>query len=186
MLPARLILWLPGTTRKSGQGWSCQIAALIFRRCCGQANRSDASYFCSTYDMFAGNDLAGTNGAPMALGLQGRDQKTAQLATEAIPFEHRLMTKREISKYFGVTERTIEVWMRRRYIPFIKIGQTVRFRVASVLRYVDEKYLVPAGAGGRRRRNHCKQRCCGDAGPDGAGGIVHRDPPCDSSGAPGT
>lgn len=42
--------------------------------------------------------------------------------------------------------------MRRRYIPYIKIGQTVRFRVASILRYVDGKYLVSAG----QPRRHSK------------------------------
>ncbi len=72
-------------------------------------------------------------------------------AHETIPFEHRLMTKKEISQYFGVTERTIEVWMRRRYVPYLKIGGSVRFRVAMVVRYVDEKYLVPAGHPPRRR-----------------------------------
>lgn len=61
------------------------------------------------------------------------------------------MTKRELAGYFGITDRTVEEWMRRRYIPYIKIGQTVRFRVATVLRYVDEKYVVPAGQRGRVR-----------------------------------
>ncbi len=63
------------------------------------------------------------------------------------------MTKKEISGYFGISERTIEVWMRRRYIPYIKIGQSVRFRVASVLRYVEDKYLVPAGQPRRQVKN---------------------------------
>jgi excisionase family DNA binding protein len=120
----------------------------------------------------------------MAPGLNGDGQPAPALAGELTPFEYRLMTKRQIAEYFGITERTIEVWMRRRYIPFIKIGQTVRFRVASVLRYVDEKYLVPAGEGGRRRKNRGKPSCCGGGGPNAAGAPFHRDPPCDASGTP--
>ena len=91
------------------------------------------------------------------------------------------MTKREISEYFGITERTIEVWMRRRYIPYIKIGQSVRFRVATVLRYVDDKYLVPAGEPQRRIRNRKKPIPCDDARPNPAGASFHV-PCCEASG----
>ena len=70
---------------------------------------------------------------------------------EQIPFEQRLFTKKEMAAYFSITERTIESWMRRSYIPFIKIGQSVRFRMASVLQYVDNKYLLPAGETRRKK-----------------------------------
>jgi excisionase family DNA binding protein len=71
---------------------------------------------------------------------------------DAVPFEHRLITKKELAAYLGITERTVEAWMRLRYVPYIKIGRTVRFRVAMVLRYVDDKYLVPAGEPRRRKK----------------------------------
>lgn len=101
---------------------------------------------------------------------------------EPIPFEYRLMTKQQLAEYFGITERTIEVWMHRRYIPFIKIGQTVRFRVTSVLGYVEDKYLVPAGELQRRRKNHAKVTR-GDTRPDAAESpFLHR---CDAGGTPG-
>jgi excisionase family DNA binding protein len=103
--------------------------------------------------MFSGKEFGGSGGTQTARGYDGDGRPTVLSAGE-IPFEHRLLTKKEISEYFKITERTIEVWMRRRYIPYIKIGQSVRFRVASVLRYVDEKYLVPAG----QRRRHAKKR----------------------------
>jgi excisionase family DNA binding protein len=54
------------------------------------------------------------------------------------------MTKKEIAVLFGITERTVEIWMRRRYVPYLKIGQSVRFRVSTVLQYVEEKYMVRA------------------------------------------
>ncbi len=67
-----------------------------------------------------------------------------------VPFEHRLMSKAELAVYLGVTERTLELWMRQRKIPFIKLGRTVRFRVDSVQRYIEEKYTVPAAESRRR------------------------------------
>src|SRR5271165_4557552 len=103
--------------------------------------------------MFSGDEFGGSSGTQMAQGYNGGGHPTAPSVGE-IPFEHRLMTKSQISDYFGITERTVEVWMRRRYIPYIKIGQSVRFRVASVLRYVEDKYLVPAG----QPRRHAKNR----------------------------
>jgi excisionase family DNA binding protein len=103
---------------------------------------------------------------------------------EPIPFEHRLMTKRQLAEYFRITERTIEVWMRRRYIPYIKIGQSVRFRVASVLRYVDDKYMVPAGKPQRRRKDHGKPASLANIRPDAADGPSPHDPSCDASGTP--
>ncbi len=78
-----------------------------------------------------------------------------------VPFEHRLFTKKEVAAYFAVTERTIEIWMRRRYIPYLKIGQTVRFRLSAVLRYVDEKFLVAASDRGRRHGTRSKQGLAG-------------------------
>ena len=75
---------------------------------------------------------------------------TSEVLVNEVPFEYRIMSKSEMAAYLGITERTIEIWMRRRMIPFIKLGRTVRFRVDSVLRYVDEKYTVSV-AGSRRR-----------------------------------
>lgn len=131
--------------------------------------------------MFSGHEFAGSNGTPMSRGQHGDGHAPQPSADEAIPFEYRLMTKREISEYFGITERTIEVWMRRRYIPYIKIGQSVRFRVASVLRYVDDKYLVPAGEPRRRNRGKFVQSGSNHPGRVGASSHV----PCDASGTLG-
>ena len=100
--------------------------------------------------MFNGNEFIGS--AQVAQSHAGDCLSTQPASVETIPFEQRLLTKREMAAYFGITERTIESWMRRRYIPFIKIGQSVRFRVANVLQYVDNKYLMPAGEARRRKR----------------------------------
>ncbi len=122
--------------------------------------------------MFNGIEIGGCDPsmAPCGTGVTSQPQSTV----EAIPFEHRLLTKKEISQYFGVTERTIEVWMRRRYIPYLRIGQTVRFRVAMVLRYVNDKYLVPAGQSPRHspKRMSPSRRDHGKSGHNQAGNDV--------------
>ena len=102
--------------------------------------------------MFSGHEFGGITG-DIKVGVQGHPAIAREPSAETIPFEHRLMTKREMADYFGITERTIEVWMHRRYIPYTKIGKSVRFRVGTVMRYIDDKYLVSAGEPRRRGRN---------------------------------
>jgi excisionase family DNA binding protein len=51
-----------------------------------------------------------------------------------------LLTKAEIAARFKVTSRTIDTWMRKRLLPFRKIGRTVRFdwtEVSEHLRSFD-------------------------------------------------
>jgi excisionase family DNA binding protein len=62
--------------------------------------------------------------------------------TPSIPFESRLFSKRELADYFQVELRTIENWMARRYLPFIKIGGTIRFKVYDVLRHMETHHQV--------------------------------------------
>lgn len=42
------------------------------------------------------------------------------------------LTKLQVAELFQVTERTVDAWMERRLIPFIKIGRTVRFRIEDL------------------------------------------------------
>ena len=49
-------------------------------------------------------------------------------------------SKRDISAHFGIGLRTVSDWMRRRILPFVKVGGVVRFCVpdceAAVRKYV--------------------------------------------------
>lgn len=47
--------------------------------------------------------------------------------------EDGFLTKRELSLRLKKTPRCIETWMKRRYLPYIKIGHSVFFRWADVL-----------------------------------------------------
>jgi excisionase family DNA binding protein len=44
-----------------------------------------------------------------------------------------LLTKKELAPHLGVGPRTVSEWMRKGRVPFLKIGKTVRFRLADVL-----------------------------------------------------
>ena len=48
-----------------------------------------------------------------------------------------LLTKRELAVRLKKTPRCIEQWMRRRYLPYIKIGHTVLFRWRDVLEALE-------------------------------------------------
>lgn len=65
-------------------------------------------------------------------------------AAGAVPFEHRMLTKQETAEYFRVEERTIEMWMKARLIPYIRISHTVRFRMSDLLLELDQRFRVPS------------------------------------------
>lgn len=47
---------------------------------------------------------------------------------EAAP-EAKWHSKKQIAGHFGVGLRTVTDWMRRRIIPFVKVGHVVRFHL---------------------------------------------------------
>ena len=54
----------------------------------------------------------------------------------------RLLTKSEVAAYAHCTTRCIDNWMRRGYLPYFKIGRTVRFKVADVEAYLSNHFRV--------------------------------------------
>lgn len=52
------------------------------------------------------------------------------------------LTKKEIAKRCCRTSRTIEVWMQRGYLPFIKLGRSVLFKWADVERHLADNHRV--------------------------------------------
>ena len=49
----------------------------------------------------------------------------------------RLWTKNETARFLGITERTLGDWMRKRNIPFYKLGKFVRFKKDAVVSWLD-------------------------------------------------
>jgi excisionase family DNA binding protein len=42
------------------------------------------------------------------------------------------LNKSQVAALFQITSRTVESWMKRGLIPFVKIGKTVRFRARDI------------------------------------------------------
>jgi len=49
----------------------------------------------------------------------------------------------EVARYLNFAEKTIRKWVLNRDIPFIKINQTIRFRLSEIEKWVDEKKRQP-------------------------------------------
>jgi excisionase family DNA binding protein len=50
----------------------------------------------------------------------------------------RLLTKPEIGQIIGKSMRSVDNMMRRRQIPFIRIGRNVRFKLAAVEKALEK------------------------------------------------
>ncbi len=48
-----------------------------------------------------------------------------------------ILTKEELATYLKVTERTIDR-LRKKGMPFLKVGDTVRFKKDAVLKWLEE------------------------------------------------
>jgi excisionase family DNA binding protein len=66
--------------------------------------------------------------------------------TEGIQTGDGFLTKTEVAKSLKITTRTLETWMSRGFIPFYKIGRTVRFKMKVVEEHLKHNCLV-AGLG---------------------------------------
>jgi excisionase family DNA binding protein len=44
-----------------------------------------------------------------------------------------LLNKRGLAVKLGISKRSVDVWMKKGRLPFIKVGKTVRFRWPDVL-----------------------------------------------------
>ena len=62
---------------------------------------------------------------------------------DALEFEAPNKTKTDVAKFLGVTVRTVESMMVRSGLPFYRLGtRRVRFRLADVLKWMDERNRV--------------------------------------------
>jgi len=49
-----------------------------------------------------------------------------------------LLNKRRLAVKLGISKRSVDVWMKKGRLPFMKIGKTVRFRWPDVLEKLSE------------------------------------------------
>ena len=70
----------------------------------------------------------------------------AEGTAQAVP---QYLDRRAIAALFGISPRTVDVWMHKRLIPFLKIGKTVRFDPADVREHLATRCRVcSVGIGG--------------------------------------
>jgi excisionase family DNA binding protein len=50
-----------------------------------------------------------------------------------------LLNKWELAPKLRISRRTVDLWMRRGWLPYIKLGKTVRFRWPDVLAKINER-----------------------------------------------
>jgi excisionase family DNA binding protein len=48
-----------------------------------------------------------------------------------------LMSRQQLAEHFGVSQRTIETWMEKDYLPYYKLGRKVLFKLTDVQRHWD-------------------------------------------------
>jgi len=52
------------------------------------------------------------------------------------------LTKKDVANLLRITTRSVDEWMRKRRLPFYKIGRTVRFKLADVEQHLRNTFLV--------------------------------------------
>lgn len=52
------------------------------------------------------------------------------------------LTKTEMARRLRRTARTVEQWMRKGYLPFMKIGRSVLFHAPTVEQYLKDNHQV--------------------------------------------
>jgi predicted site-specific integrase-resolvase len=50
-----------------------------------------------------------------------------------------LLSKRGLAPKLQISPRTLSYWMKRGWVPYIKIGKTVRFRLEDVLEKLSSR-----------------------------------------------
>jgi excisionase family DNA binding protein len=49
-----------------------------------------------------------------------------------MPEQSQLLTTRQAAAHLGLSENTIRAWVRRRRVRYVKVGRSVRFRLADL------------------------------------------------------
>jgi excisionase family DNA binding protein len=51
---------------------------------------------------------------------------------------NRLLGKREMAPQLRISKRTLDLWMRKGFVPYLKIGGAVRFKLDDVLEKLSQ------------------------------------------------
>jgi excisionase family DNA binding protein len=69
-------------------------------------------------------------------------QPTRLPANPSDPANNRVLNKKQVAELLNVTVRSVDEWMKRGILPYLKIGRTVRFKSGDIVRHLDETATV--------------------------------------------
>ena len=68
---------------------------------------------------------------------------TTRQNLDAVPAEFQLVDTEALARILGLNRRTIEGWIRKRKLPFIRVGKRcVRFRLRDVFKALEDRYTI--------------------------------------------
>ena len=68
---------------------------------------------------------------------------SSQQELSAVPIEFQLVDTAALARILGLNRRTIEGWIRKRKLPFIRVGKRcVRFKLRDVFRTLEDRYTI--------------------------------------------
>ena len=71
-----------------------------------------------------------------------KNRKQAEDLTTQIEVEDWFWTKAEVAHYCQITIRCVDKWMKRGFLPYYKIGRSVRFQAADVRAFLKRNFRV--------------------------------------------
>lgn len=79
------------------------------------------------------------------------------------------LTKAQLAERVGVSMRTLESWMAKRMIPYVKIGKTVRFRWLDVEDTIKRNFGIGYAPFAPGFRSQCVADLSNHAAPSSSG-----------------
>lgn len=76
------------------------------------------------------------------IGGEMRNESTNTLCLAGVTNADEILEKSEAADRLKISTRTLDEWMRRGRVPFLKIGKTVRFRWNEVLAQLEQNCRV--------------------------------------------
>jgi excisionase family DNA binding protein len=75
--------------------------------------------------------------------LEASNVAVAKQSDLILPDQYKLVDTETLARILGLNRRTIEGWIRKRKLPFIRVGKRcVRFRLRDVFKALEDRYTI--------------------------------------------
>lgn len=104
---------------------------------------------------------------PFELETNRQDEVEIRMSSEAgglvheeqvNPIQGDYLTKRETANLLRITVRTLESWLKRGWVPYLKIHRTVRLKRADVEAVLNEKFRIGMSPSNHRHAPDARER----------------------------